>query len=95
MVGASRTLAREGESERQHGRGKGGLHCEGRQIPRRKGRASKKRLPRRGRRKHERVSGRKSSLGRSAKSWFHSQVWPNLNQERRLGDEEPAHKIKE
>ena len=52
--------------------GKGGLHREGRQIPRRKGRASKKSLPRRGRRKHERVSGRKSSSGRSAESWFHS-----------------------
>ena len=29
-------------------------------------------LARRGRRKHERVSGRKSSPGRSAVSWFHS-----------------------
>ena len=53
-------------------RGKGGLHDEGRQIPRRKGRASKKSLPRTSRRKHERVSGRKSSLGRSAESWPHS-----------------------
>ena len=52
--------------------GKGGLHHEGRQIPRRKGRASKKSLPRTSRRKHERVSGRKSFLGRSAVSWFHS-----------------------
>ena len=29
--------------------------------------------PKRGRRKHERVSGRKSSSGRSAESWLHSQ----------------------
>ena len=38
--------------------GKGGLHRERRQIPRRTGMASKKSLSRRGRRKHERVSGR-------------------------------------
>ena len=37
-----------------------------------KGGKAKKSLPRRGRRKHERVSGRKSSPGRSAESWFHS-----------------------
>ena len=41
-------------------------------FPRRTGRASKKSLPRRGRRKHERMSGRKSSPGQSAVSWFHS-----------------------
>ena len=33
---------------------------------------SKKSLSRTSRRKHERVSGRKSSPGRSAESWFHS-----------------------
>ena len=71
-VGESRTLAREGGSEREHGEEKGGLDREGRQIPRRKGRASNKSLPRTSRRKHERVSGRKSSPGRSAESWFHS-----------------------
>ena len=43
--------------------GKGGLHRERGQIPRRKGRASKKSLPRTSRRKHERVSGRKSFPG--------------------------------
>ena len=53
-------------------RGKGGFHRERREIPKRKGRASKKSLPKRSRRKHERVSGRKSSPGRSAESWFHS-----------------------
>ena len=52
--------------------GKGGLHHEGRQIPRRTGRASNKSLPRTSRRKHEQVSGRKSSPGGSAESWFHS-----------------------
>ena len=52
--------------------GKGRLHGERRQIPRRKGRASKKSLSKRSRRKHERVSGRKNSPGRSAESWFHS-----------------------
>ena len=52
--------------------GKSGLPREGRQIPRRKELASKKSLPRRSKRKHERVSGRKSSPGRSAESWFHS-----------------------
>ena len=52
--------------------GKGGLHREGRQIPRRKGRAGKKSLPRTGRRKQKPVSGCKSSPGRSAESWFHS-----------------------
>ena len=39
---------------------------------RRIGRASKESLPRRSRRKHERVSGRKSFPGRSAESWFYS-----------------------
>ena len=42
-------------------RGKGGFHGERGQIPRRTGRASKKSLPRRTRRKHEWVSGCKSS----------------------------------
>ena len=44
-------------------RGKGGLYREGRQIPRRTGKASKKSLPRTSRRKHEQVSGRKSFPG--------------------------------
>ena len=51
---------------------KGGPYSEGRQIPIRKGRASKKSLPKTSRRRYERVSGRKSSPGRSAESWFHS-----------------------
>ena len=67
------TLAREREGIRARAwGGKSGLHREGRQILRRTGRARKKILPRRGRRKHERVSKRKSSPGRSAESWFHS-----------------------
>ena len=53
-------------------RGKGGLHSEERQIQSRRGRANEKSLPRRCRRKHEQVSGHKSSLGGSAEFWFHS-----------------------
>ena len=60
-VGESRTLARERGIRARAWRGKDGLHGERGQIPRRKGRASKKSLPRTSRRRHERVSGRKSS----------------------------------
>ena len=66
-VGESHTLARV-----RAWRGKGGPHRERGKIPRRTGGASNKSLPRTSRRKHERVSGRKSSPGRSAESWFHS-----------------------
>ena len=71
-MGESRTLARVRGIRAGAWSGKGGLHREGRQIPRRTGRACKKSLPRTSRRKHERVSRRKSSSGRSAESWFHS-----------------------
>ena len=72
-VGESRTLARKEGIRARAWRGKGGLHREGRQISRRKGGARKKKsIPRTSRRKHERVSGHKSSPGRSAESWFHS-----------------------
>ena len=71
-VGESRTLARVRGIRARAWRGKGGLHRERRKISRRTGRASKKSLPRTSRRKHERVSGRKSFPGRSAESWFHS-----------------------
>ena len=71
-VGKSRTLARVRGIRVRAWRGKGGLDCEGRQIPRRTGRASNKSLPRTSRRKHEQVSGCKSSPGRCAESWFHS-----------------------
>ena len=64
-VGESRTLARERISARAWS-GKGGIYGEG-QIPRRKETAGKKSFPRT-RRKHERVSGRKRSPGRSAES---------------------------
>ena len=63
---------REGSVRARAWRRMGELHVNGRQIPRRKGRASKKSLPRTSRRKRERVSRRKSSPGRSAESWFHS-----------------------
>ena len=71
-MGESRTLARVRGIRAIAWSGKDGLHRERRQIPRRTGRASKKNLPRTSKRKHERVSGRKSSPGRSAESWFHS-----------------------
>ena len=51
----SRTLARETEIKARAWRGKSGLHGEGRQIPRRKGRANKESLPSKSKRKHERV----------------------------------------
>ena len=53
-------------------KGRGGPHSEERQIPRRGVRATKKSLTRRCRRKHDRVSGRKSFPGRSAESSLHS-----------------------
>ena len=69
----SRTLAREEGSEREHEEERVDSSVkEGRQNPRRTGRASKKSLPRGSRRKHEWVSGRKSSPGASAEFWFHS-----------------------
>ena len=72
MADESRTFAREKGTRAGSSRGKGGLHGEGKQVPRRKGKASKKSLPRGSRRKYERVSGRKSSPEGSAESWFHS-----------------------
>ena len=72
-VGERYTFVRERGIRAKAWRGKGGVHSERRQIPRRKERASKKSLPRTSRRKHEQVSARKSSPGRSAESWFHSE----------------------
>ena len=63
-VGKSRTLARVWS-------GKGGLHREGR-FQRGKGGQAKRASLEQGRRKHEWVSGRKSSPGRSAEFWSHS-----------------------
>ena len=71
-VSKSRTLARKREIRARAWRGKGGLHGEGRRVSRKRGRSSKKSLPRESRRKHERVNGRKSSPAQSAESWFHS-----------------------
>ena len=59
-----------GGSEREHGEEDSTVK-KGR-FRGRKGRTSKKSLPRTSRRKHERVSGCKSFPGRSAESWFHS-----------------------
>ena len=89
----SRILERE-EGDHRAGawRGKGGFHSEGRQVPRKRERASKESLPRRKKRKHEQVSGRKSSPVRSA-VLVSLQVWPNLKWEMRLADEEHALKL--
>ena len=76
-TGESRTLARKRGIRTRAWSGKGGLHHEREQISRRKGRASNKSLPRTSRRRHERVSGRKSSPGRSAECWFHSKSGQN------------------
>ena len=71
-VSENRILTREREIRTRAWRGEGGLHTEGRQVPRRKEGASKKSFHRGSRRKHERVSGRKSSPKRYEESWFHS-----------------------
>ena len=72
-MGESHTLVREKGNKARAWSGKGGLHRERRQDSKKEtGTASKKSLPRTSRRKHERVSGRKSSPGRSADSWPHS-----------------------
>ena len=71
-MGKSHTLARESGIRARAWSEKGGLHGEPKQISRRKGRARKMSLPRRSKRKHEQVNGRRSSPGRSAESWFHS-----------------------
>ena len=94
----SRILRRKKEKEQSEGikrRRMDSTVKEGMPAPRRRGRASKKSLFRRSRRKHELVSGRKSSPGRSAESWVSFQVWPNLKWERGLGDKVPDHKMKE
>ena len=70
-VGDSRTLAGERRIRARAWSGKSGLcglHRERRQIPRRKGRASNKSFSKKSRRKHEWVSGRKSSPARFAES---------------------------
>ena len=61
-MGDSRTLARVRAIRARAWRGKGRLHGERGQIPRRKGRESNKRLPRTSRRKHERVSALQDDL---------------------------------
>ena len=58
--------------DHEGGESHGALHGERRQVPKRRGRASKKSFPRTSRRMHERVSGCKTSPGRPAVSWFHS-----------------------
>ena len=71
-VGESRTLASERGIRARVWSGKGGLHSERSRFQGGKGGQARRATPRRCRRKHKRVSGRKSSPGRSAESWFHS-----------------------
>ena len=71
-VSESHTLVRKRGIKAGAWRGEGELHSQGRQVPKRTGRASKESLHRRSGRKHERVSGRTSSPEASAESWFHS-----------------------
>ena len=59
-VGESHTLGRKRGIRAGAWRGMSGLHSERREILTTRRRASKKSLPRRSTRKHERVSGRKS-----------------------------------
>ena len=69
-MSVSRILERE-EGDHRAGawRGKGGLHSEGRQVPRKRGRASKESLPRRKKKKAwadewtQKLSGKICSLG--------------------------------
>ena len=63
-----RTLAREGKIKAGARRRKSGLHSEGRQVPRRKGRATKESLSKGNRRKPELVRERKYFPGRSGES---------------------------
>ena len=60
-----------GGSEREHEEERVDFTVK-RRVPKRIGRASKESLSRGNRMKRERVSGRKSSPGRSAESWPHS-----------------------
>ena len=64
-------VEREGIKAEAWGR-MGGLHSEGKQVPRRRGMASKESFPRRSRRKYEGVGGRKSFPRGPAESWFYS-----------------------
>ena len=77
------------------GKGKGGLHSEGRQIPRRRLRESKKSFPKGSRRKHELCEWTQKLSRTICRVLVSLQVWPNLKWKRRLGDEEPAHKMTE
>ena len=77
-VGERRTLAREWGIRTGAWRGgKDRLHSEGRQILRRKGRTCKESLPKRGRRKHERVRTQKLSR-KICRVLVSLLVWSNL-----------------
>ena len=89
-VSKSCTLARKRGIRARAWSGKSGLHSEGRQIQWSRRRARKKSVPRRSRKRHERVSGRKSSPGRSAESWFHSKSGQTWNRKRGWKTKSPA-----
>ena len=74
MKGSDSRWARErGGSEQEHGEERmDSMVKEGRLQEGKREQASRASLPKRGRRKHEQVSGCKSSPGRSAESWFYS-----------------------
>ena len=67
----SRTLTREREIRARAWREEGGLHSEKRQVSRRERKGCKENLNR-SKRKHKRVSWRKSTPGGSRESLFHS-----------------------
>ena len=54
---------------------------------------NKESLPRKSRRKHEPMSGRKKLSRTICRVLVSLQVWPNMKWEKWLGDKEPAYKM--
>ena len=96
--GKSRTLAREMGVRAITWSKESEFHGEGRRIPGWKRRINKRNFPWGRSRKHERVSGRKSSLREFGESWFHrtsGQIW-NMKGRRRarsLDDSEKSIRV--
>ena len=63
------------------------------ESPKKEREGNKESLQRKSRRKHVRVSGCKKAHEEDMQSLDYTQVWSNLKWKRRLGDEEPAHKM--
>ena len=90
----SRTLGREREIKAGAWRKKVRLHDEGRKIPRRKG--GQARSATLGEVEETRAGAWTQKLSRTiCRVLVSLLVWQNLKLERRLGDEGPAHKMKE